>query len=94
MRQILEEMEATEIDDWITYYSIEPWGDHRADIRNAILCNLIHNKDIPKDKASKRTKTQDWMVFSKKKQEKGMNSKELKHFFENLKLKQAQRRKQ
>lgn len=91
MRQILEEMEATEIDAWMAFYSIEPWGDHRADIRNALLCNLIHNREIPKEKAHHRTKIQDWLPF-KKKEDRGMDAKAIRNFFENVKLQQAQRK--
>jgi len=27
----------------MAYYSLEPWGEDRADLRSAIIASLIHN---------------------------------------------------
>lgn len=32
-----------EFTDWLAYYQLEPFGEERADLRNAILCALIAN---------------------------------------------------
>lgn len=34
---------SAEFTDWLAYYQLEPWGEERADIRNAILCALVAN---------------------------------------------------
>lgn len=84
-------MDATEIDEWRFYLSTNPHGEERADLRNAMLCSLIHNQNVPKEKKHLRTSYRDFMPFAKK-EEKSMDSKELKNFFENLKLQQRLRK--
>lgn len=37
------EIDACEFAEWQAYYTIEPFGEERADYRNAILCTLIAN---------------------------------------------------
>lgn len=39
-----------QIKEWMAYYAIDPWGEQRADLRNAILGSLLgaaHGKRIP-----------------------------------------------
>ena len=47
------------------YFKEDPFGDHRADVRNAQLLQLLYNINAGK-KASKKTLT-DWMPFYRKK---------------------------
>lgn len=41
--QAQSEIDAREFAEWQAYYTIEPFGEERADYRNAILCALIAN---------------------------------------------------
>lgn len=36
-------MPAAQFAEWLAYYSVEPFGEERADLRNAILCRLVAN---------------------------------------------------
>lgn len=40
-RELLARMDSEEITEWMAYYRLEPFGEYRADIRNAMLCQLI-----------------------------------------------------
>lgn len=57
-------MSWTQLAEWYEYYSLEPFGDERADLRNGILCALIANvnRDPKRGKPSKPT---DFMPFYK-----------------------------
>jgi hypothetical protein len=54
-------MSALEETYWAAYFRDDPFGDYRADIRNAQLLQLQYNIHAGK-KASKKTLT-DWMPF-------------------------------
>lgn len=43
------------------------WGEEAADLRNAQLMTLLHNKDIPSKHSSKRRKVTDFLPFYRKK---------------------------
>lgn len=49
---------------WMARYKDNPFGDHRADIRNAQLLQLMYQVNAGK-KAAKKTIT-DWMPFFRK----------------------------
>ncbi len=48
-------MSSREFSEWMAYYSLEPFGEERADLRIAILDSLIANanRDPKKGKALK-----------------------------------------
>lgn len=40
---MLRAMSARELDEWAAYYSLEPWGEERADLRMGILAAVMAN---------------------------------------------------
>lgn len=40
---MLAEMTAPQLMGWISYYRADPWGEERADLRNASLMALLYN---------------------------------------------------
>lgn len=43
VRELLSRMDSRELAEWMAYYSVEPFGDTAADVRNALLCSLLAN---------------------------------------------------
>ena len=38
---MLADLTAAELEEWIQFYRIDPFGEQRADLRIAILCSLV-----------------------------------------------------
>ena len=55
----LNRMSSLEFAEWIAFYSLEPFGDARADLRSAIVAKTI--ADVHIDKESNRPKLQDFI---------------------------------
>jgi len=55
----LERTTSKELSEWQAYYSIEPFGEERADLRNAMLCTLVAN--AMRGKNSKAMTIKDFM---------------------------------
>lgn len=53
------DIDAREFAEWQAYYTLEPFGEERADYRNAILCTLIAN--ALQGKRGRRAKPKDFM---------------------------------
>lgn len=50
---------------WLAYYrDVGPFGDHRADIRNAQVLQLLYN--VHAGKKAKPKKLTDWLPFYRK----------------------------
>ena len=65
---MLDGISAKQLQSWMAYYDIEPFGEERADLRSAIVACQIVNVNIPKGK--KRFKPGDFMPdFKPKKQQ-------------------------
>jgi hypothetical protein len=47
--------------EWFEYFNIEPFGEERADIRNAILCQLVANAAGVKKQGGGKFKIEDFM---------------------------------
>jgi len=58
--QAQSKIDAREFAEWQAYYTIEPFGEERADYRNAILCTLIAN--ALRGKHGRRAKPKDFML--------------------------------
>lgn len=43
VRRLLSEFGSDELSEWMGYYSIEPFGEERADLRMSFLTTLMHN---------------------------------------------------
>ena len=41
VKEAKQKIDAREFAGWKAYYDAEPFGDERADIRNAMLCQLV-----------------------------------------------------
>lgn len=62
---MLSRMDSRELAEWAAYYSIEPFGEERDDLRAGIVASVIAN--VNRGKSSKVYEPQDFMPFSKKK---------------------------
>lgn len=40
-RELLDSIGSDELSEWRAFYQLEPWGEIRADMRNALLCSII-----------------------------------------------------
>lgn len=61
-----DRMSSAEFSEWMAFYSIEPFGEERADIRQALTTSAIHNSVQAQTKKPKWTKPEDFMPFSEK----------------------------
>lgn len=41
--ELLDRTDSKEISEWIAFYSIEPFGEERADLRSAIIASTMAN---------------------------------------------------
>jgi hypothetical protein len=56
---MLASVPARTILEWQAYYQLEPFGESRADLRNAMLCSLVAN--IMRGKDSEPVQLDDFM---------------------------------
>lgn len=63
--ELLERMSSREFSEWMAYAGIEPFGEERADLRQAMTTSAIHNSVQAQAKHPKWTKPGDFMPFSK-----------------------------
>lgn len=61
--ELLERMSSREFSEWMIYYEIEPFGEERADWRQAMTTSAVHNNFQAKAKTPKWTKPEDFMPF-------------------------------
>ncbi len=59
-----ERMSSLEFSEWMAYYQIEPFGEERADFRQAMTTSAVHNSIQAQAKHPKWTKPGDFMPFS------------------------------
>jgi hypothetical protein len=52
-------MSSAEFAEWIAFHNIDPWSEHRADIRSATIATVIANAN--RGKRSKPFKVDDFM---------------------------------
>ncbi len=57
----MSQIDSREISEWQAYYSIDPFGDQRADIRMAILASAVVAPHIERGKTA--PKPADFMPF-------------------------------
>lgn len=63
--ELSETMLAAEETLLMSYYREDPWGDHRADIRSAQVCQILWNSNC--SKKENRKKITDFLPFYRKK---------------------------
>lgn len=56
MAELQARMSSREFSEWMAYYSIAPFGEERADLRSAIVANMVAAAA-----GSKETKVDDYM---------------------------------
>ena len=61
MRQVLRDIDSRELSEWLAFYSLEPFGEERADLRSAQICAV--NANLHGGKRSKKYKIADFMPF-------------------------------
>lgn len=59
-----DRMSSRELSEWMAFYQIEPFGDERADLRQAMTTSAVHNSIQAQAKHPKWTKPGDFMPFS------------------------------
>lgn len=64
--ELLERMSSREFSEWMLYYDLEPFGEERADLRQAMTTSAVHNSVIAQSKHPKWTKPENFMPFSEK----------------------------
>jgi len=62
--ELMQRMSALEETHWMSLYQADPWGEHRADIRSAQICQILYNSNVKKGKAKK---LEDFLPFYRKK---------------------------
>lgn len=68
--ELLDRMSSAEFSEWMAYYDLEPFGEERADFRQALTTSAVHNSLQAQTKSPKWTKPGDFMPFSEKPQKK------------------------
>lgn len=64
--RMLGELSARQFDEWIAFYSIEPWGEERADLRAGIVASTVANVNRNAKQRSKPYSPKDFMpVYDK-----------------------------
>lgn len=61
-----DRMSSRELSEWMAYYQIEPWGEERADLRQAMTTSATANLLQSQSKHPKWTKPADFMLLSQK----------------------------
>ena len=76
-----ERLTAAEEAHWISLYRSDPWGEQRSDMRNALIAQLIHNTNAPRGKGKK---LEDFMMFSGKPKQRGVDPVAIRDSFERM----------
>lgn len=57
VRELLDDLDAAELHEWIAYYGLDPWTEDRADLRAGVVAAVIANTHTKKG----RFKPSDFM---------------------------------
>lgn len=55
-------MPAAELDTWRAFYHLDPWGEQRADLRNALVATILANAN--RRKGAPAFKLRDFMLYA------------------------------
>uniref|UniRef100_A0A6M3LDF0 Minor tail T domain-containing protein n=1 Tax=viral metagenome TaxID=1070528 RepID=A0A6M3LDF0_9ZZZZ len=61
-RRLLDKLTSNEWSEWLAYWSVEPWGEERADFRSGMLAAALSNRW--RGKGERAAKPQDFMPFT------------------------------
>ncbi|HWV23262.1 MAG TPA: hypothetical protein VNZ58_03655 [Thermomicrobiales bacterium] len=79
--ELLDRMSSREFSEWMAYYELEPFGEERADFRQALTTSAVVNSVQAQTKHPKWSKPADFMPFrheSKQEPNKPADPEELK----------------
>ena len=62
MEELRQTLSAAEWAEWKAFWRIEPWGDVRSDMHNALLCRLIYSAHA--GKRGRKVDVEDFMLSS------------------------------
>jgi hypothetical protein len=65
VRELLNRIDQRELAEWIAFYQFEPFGDERADYRQALTTCVIANANRDKDKKPTPFTPEDFMIGRK-----------------------------
>lgn len=68
MAELLDRMSSREFAEWMAYYGIEPFGEERADLRQAYTTAAVTNLHMAQTKNPKWTTPADFMSFTRKRE--------------------------
>jgi hypothetical protein len=69
VRKMLGEMSLRELGQWWALWQIDPWGEERADLRNAITSYVIAEANRNPKKRAAAFSPRDFMPYAKHKAE-------------------------
>jgi hypothetical protein len=62
VRELLGRLDSQELSEWMAFYSIDPWGDQRGDLRNAML--LAHVVGMMRKRGTMPPHPREFMPFT------------------------------
>jgi hypothetical protein len=68
VKELLGRVDSRELSEWMAFYSLDPWGEQRADLRHGISCALFAAAHTEKGKPS--PKPSEFMPFTEPQEEK------------------------
>lgn len=77
--ELLQRMTAAEETHWLALYSIDPWGEQRADMRIGQVAQITYNANSKKPR-----KLQDFMLFHAKPEDRGDSPETIRKNFDRL----------
>jgi hypothetical protein len=82
VRQLLSQIDSYELTEWFAYYSIEPFGEERADLRAATMACTVANAAGGRGKNKPPFTVKDFLLDFEPKEPQTME--ELKNIFRNM----------
>lgn len=64
---LLARMRPTQLAEWLAFYDISPWGDERADLRSALVCEAVHQAAGSKRSDGQPISAEMFMPFRERK---------------------------
>ena len=61
VRQLLENIDSSELTEWLAYDQIEPFGPQREDLRAGLICSTVANHSMSPPRKPHRPS--DYMLF-------------------------------
>lgn len=65
-------MTERQIREWVAVYRVDPWGEHRADVRTAIVACTLASINTPKGKP--RPKVADFLAVPPKREKQSVQA--------------------